>query len=60
MMVGSYRGHLGGQASHTTSQLEAKPITVEVLFYQRMRKLGNGLLVPVQIYGTTFVKGVSK
>ena len=59
-MGGSYHGRLGGQASHTTSQLEAKPITVEVLYYQRMRKLGNGVLVPVQIYGTTFVKGVSK
>ena len=57
MMAVSYRGARGGIP---TSQLEAKPRTVELFNFQRMTMLGNGVLVIVQMHITTFVKEVSK
>ena len=59
MMAVSYRGARGG-VPNTTSQLEAKPRTVELFNFQRMTMLGNGVLVLVQLHITTFVKEVSK
>ena len=57
MTRGSYRGARGGLPS---SQMEAKTKTVDMLGLQRMRMLGNGVMVLVHLHCTTFVKAVSK
>ena len=58
MMGDSSRGPRGG---HRTSQLEAKPRTVDLFIFRRMSVLGNGVMVLVQMtHITTFVKEVSK
>ena len=59
MTGGSYRGRCGGM-QNPTSQLEAKPITVDWLIFQKVTQLGNGVLVHVQMHIATFVKKVSK
>ena len=55
MTGGSSRGPRGG-VPITTSHLEAKTRTVDLLIFQRMCMLGNGLLVIVQRHITSFVK----